>query len=126
MSRTDLVPRTKAIIGTRDEVAAALRAQAGLGRLLTHPEQIPWRTLPDGRIQAAATLLVEKRRRIRRDDSFAEVLKALAFVFAVLTISGTTVWAVVAQIPLAIILGTVILLSLLTLAVVIFRSGRTD
>ena len=118
---TDLVPRMVPIIGNRNSVMTAITTQAYRGRLLTPLADIKLHHRPDGKTEAAVMLLVPRR----HDDTFSQVMKAFAFVLMILAASGGIVWAVVAAVGPGIILASVLMFALLTLAVVFNRASHS-
>jgi hypothetical protein len=121
---TDLVPRREPIVGYPEEVAMVLRMRHQMGRLLTRPEDISIRPLPNGKVVTTVTLLVPATRRParpvlapRKQDSTAAALgKGLLFGAGLLLVSAALVvgaiWAVVASVGLPAIVGTVTVIAI--------------
>lgn len=80
----DLVPRRVPIIGLPHEVAAALDAQVRNGTMVSTPDDIEVRKLDHGRVAVYATMLTQ--RPPRKDSTFTDIGKALAFVITLAVI----------------------------------------
>lgn len=122
MTNTGLIPREVPIVGNRDEVMSSLVRQMELGRMRTPLRDLRLYHRPDGKVETTVVLMVPAP--YRREDAFAQVMKALAFAVLILAVSGGIVWAVVAAVGPQTILAAIVLFALFGIAVVFNRASH--